>query len=402
MRICLVYDCLYPWTVGGAERRMRTLAESLASAGHTVTYLTRRQWREDSPPDLPGVTVIAVSRDEPLYGPDGNRTIGEPLRFGAGVLKHLLRHGRDYDVVHTASFPYFSLLAAGAARRIGRYRLITDWHEVWSAGYWRQYVGGPQGRVAHAIQRACARIPQTAFAFSRLHAERLGDEGLRSTPEVIWEEWADDARATLAIAETGHVANADADAPSAPRAPHVVFAGRLIAEKQAPRAVEAIVLAARRIPGLTGTIFGDGPERALVDATIDRLRARDIVTAPGFVDADVLHEAVRGALCLLAPTRREGYGLVVVEAASLGVPVVLATGPDNAATELVGDGVNGIVSPSDDAQALADAIVEIQRRGPRLRASTRAWHSAHLRRVAEQDPLQRILDAYAAPASARR
>ena len=48
LRICLVYDCLYPHTVGGAERWYRNLAERLAAEGHEVTYLTLRQWERDA------------------------------------------------------------------------------------------------------------------------------------------------------------------------------------------------------------------------------------------------------------------------------------------------------------------------------------------------------------------
>ncbi len=40
----LVYDCLFPYTVGGAERWYRDLAERLCADGHEVTYLTLRQW----------------------------------------------------------------------------------------------------------------------------------------------------------------------------------------------------------------------------------------------------------------------------------------------------------------------------------------------------------------------
>jgi glycosyltransferase involved in cell wall biosynthesis len=388
VRICLIYDCLFPWTVGGAERRMRVLAEALGEHGHEVTYLTRLQWPLDDPPALPGVNVIAVSRDEPLYGPDGNRTIGEPVRFGAGVLKHLLKHGKDYDVVHTVSFPFFSLLAAGAARRRGGYRILSDWYEVWSPEYWREYVGGPQAIVARTIQRACARVGQDAFVFSRLHARRLRDEGLKGEPTFLWCEWA---------------RSQDPDGVPAPQAPapptqQVVFAGRHIPEKQAPLAVEAIVAAARRIPGLTGVILGDGPERPDVLATIERLQAHEVVIAPGFVDAEVVDATMRGALCLLAPTRREGYGLVVVEASALGVPTIVAEGPDNAATELVHDGVNGFVCPDDSVEALADAIVRVHAAGPDLRRTTADWYLAHVERVEEQDPLRRILAAYAATA----
>ena len=270
MRICVAYDCLFPWTVGGAERWYRNLAERLAAAGHEVTYVTRRQWEPGERPRLPGVRVVAVSPAEPLYGPDGNRTISEPLRYGRGVLGHLLRHGRDYDVVHTASFPYFSLLAAAAARPRGGYRLVVDWHELWSARYWEEYLGGAKGAVGHAVQRACVRSPHRAFCFSRLHRDRLLAEGFRGTVDVLEGEYA---------------GSLEPPVPNTAR-PHVVFAGRHIAEKRAAAIVPAVMRArAAAIPDLHATIFGDGPQRGAVLAAIDEHGARGIVDAPGFVDS---------------------------------------------------------------------------------------------------------------------
>ena len=63
-----------------------------------------------------------------LYSGPGQRRILPPLVFGAGVLWHLARHGRRYDVVHTCSFPYFSLLAAALvapARRLPHRRRLV-------------------------------------------------------------------------------------------------------------------------------------------------------------------------------------------------------------------------------------------------------------------------------------
>jgi glycosyltransferase involved in cell wall biosynthesis len=119
MRVCLVYDCLYPHTIGGAERWYRDLGERLAARGHEVTYLTLRQWEPGAEPQLPGVRVVAVGPRMQLYT-RGRRRLFPPLVFGAGVLLHLLRRGRSYDVVHTASFPYFSVLAAAAVVRRSR------------------------------------------------------------------------------------------------------------------------------------------------------------------------------------------------------------------------------------------------------------------------------------------
>src|SRR3954462_8300038 len=99
LRICVMYDCLFPHTVGGAERWYRNLAERLAADGHDVTYLTLRQW--DAAPDVSGVEVRAVGPRRSLYTRSGRRRVLPPLVFGAGVLRHLLRSGGSYDAVHT-------------------------------------------------------------------------------------------------------------------------------------------------------------------------------------------------------------------------------------------------------------------------------------------------------------
>src|SRR3954451_15323957 len=142
MRVCLVYDCLYPYTVGGAERWLRTLAAELAAQGHDVTYVTRKQWEDGEDPQIDGVRVVAASPGGPLYTDDGRRRIGPPLRFGLGVFLHLLRHAGRYDAVHCASFPYFSLLGAALALRLRRRGpLVVDWFELWTRDYWIEYLG---------------------------------------------------------------------------------------------------------------------------------------------------------------------------------------------------------------------------------------------------------------------
>src|SRR5277367_1087636 len=107
MRVCVVYDCLFPHTVGGAERWYRNLAERLAADGHEVTYLTLRQWPRDERAVVEGVQVVGFGPRMGLYTEGGRRRMLPPLVFGLGVLLHLLRHRRSYEVVHTASFPYF-------------------------------------------------------------------------------------------------------------------------------------------------------------------------------------------------------------------------------------------------------------------------------------------------------
>ena len=384
MRICLVYDCLFPYTVGGAERWYRNLAERLAGAGHEVTYLTLRQWDRGEELDVdPRVRVVVVGPRLALYTDSGRRRIAPPLVFGAGVLWHLLRHGRRYDVVHTASFPYFSLLAAGLTRRAGRFALVVDWHEVWSREYWREYLGPLGGRIGELVQVCCARLPQRAYCFSRLHAGRLRAEGLRGEVTVLEGEYAGSLEVT----------------PPQPAEPVVVFAGRLIPEKRAPLGVAGVAAACARIDGLRGEFYGDGPEREALRAAITTHRAQDVITAPGFVASEAIDAALRRALCMLLPSSREGYGMVVVEAAARGTPSIVVAAEDNAATELVQDGVNGFVVAEPTPQAIADAIVRVHAAGPALRTATSQWFAANAQRLSLDGSLRTVLAGYA-PAGA--
>ena len=378
MRICIVYDCLYPYTIGGAERWYADLAQGLAERGHEVTYLTRRQWERGEEPTLAGVRVVGVDRPRPLYDDWGTRRIDEALFFGLGVLRHLLRHGGRYDAVHTASFPYFSLLAAAAARPFGRYALAVDWHELWTRAYWRDYLGRRKGDVGWLVQKLCLLPRQQAFCFSRLHEARLLEHGVRGP----------------VVRLTGQYGGTAPPPAETEAEPTVVFAGRQVAEKRVLSLVPALAQAKQRIPDLRGDLFGDGPDHAALLAAIEAHGLTGSVEAPGFVEPERLAASLGRALCLALPSRREGYGRIVVEAAAAGVPSIVVRGDENAAVELVEEGVNGFAAPSDGAADLADAIVRVHEAGPELRRSTRAWYAENAERLSLAASLERVAAFY--------
>jgi glycosyltransferase involved in cell wall biosynthesis len=382
VRVCLIYDCLFPHTVGGAERWYRDLAERLVADGHEVTYLTLRQWERGELVQIDErVRVVTAGPRMALYTADGRRRILPPLVFGLGVLLHLLRNGRHYDVVHTCAFPYFSLLAAAAVRPLRGFDLVVDWFEVWSRSYWRGYLGGAGGRIGELVQRLCARVPQRAFCFSELHAERLRNEGLRGPVTVL---------RGLYAGSTGAV-------EARPAAPVVLFAARLIPEKRVTLAVAAMALAAKRIEGLRGEFLGDGPERAVLDAAIAEHGLQGIVTARGFRATETVDMEMRSAMCMLVTSRREGYGLVVVEAAARATPSVVVAGDDNAATELIDEGVNGTIAAHADAESVAEAIVRVHAGGLALRESTARWFAENATQLSLESSLHTVLESYASP-----
>lgn len=363
LHVCIVYDCLYPWTIGGAERVFRQLAEAHAADGCEVTYLTLRQWDKGAEPDLPGVKVVAVGPRLALYA-QGKRRLLPPLLFGLGVFWHLLRHGRRYDVVHGASFPFFSLLAAGVLRSLGGYTIAVEWIEVWTRDYWRRYLGPVGGRIGWLVQRLCAAVPHVPFSLSRLHAARAEALG------------------------TGAVTVLDglyAGAPLAPRPaadpPVVLYTGRMIPEKRVALLVEALAVLMRDDARVRAVLVGRGPELEAITTRLADLGLADRIALPGFVSTAELERLQSEAAVIVQPSEREGYGLVVVEAAARGVPVVIVADEENAAVELVDEGANGFVAPTAEPSVLAEALARALSGGEPLRERVRAWYAANAARL---------------------
>ena len=379
MRVCIVYDHLYPATVGGGERWLHDLALALARAGHDVTYLTMRHWDGD-PPELPGVAVVGLTPAGTVYA-EGRRSLGPPLRFGIAVGRYLLRNGQRFDVVHSAAFPYFPLLAASLARRRGRFRLVGDWFEVWTRDYWRRYAGTLAGSAGWLVQRACVHVRHDAFCNSRHTERRLLEEGFAGRHAVLPGLYAGPVDPTPATAVE----------------PLVVYAGRHVREKRVPLLVDAFAHAARELPSLRLELYGDGPERPAVEARIRGLGLSDRASVRGRRPQEELEAALARASCVATASEREGYGLIVVEAAARGTPSVVVAGGENAAAELVESGANGVVASRPTPESIGAAIVEVVERGVALREATLQWFADHADELRLERSLELVLQSYTDP-----
>src|SRR5262249_3834472 len=153
----------------------------------------------------------------------------------------------------------------------------------------------------------CARVPQHAFCFSRLHAVRLREGGLRSEVTL------------LAGIYDGPLDVRRVDEPE----PLVVFAGRHIPEKRVPAIVPAIARVRAVDPVITASILGDGPDRTKVIALVAELGLDGAIQVPGFVATETVDAQLGAAMCMVLPSQREGYGLVVIEAAARATPSVV-------------------------------------------------------------------------------
>ena len=165
------------------------------------------------------------------------------------------------------------------------------------------------------------------------------------------------------------VARAALDTPE--DVPLALALGRLHSNK----AFDVLIEALARAPGIHLWLAGEGPARAELESHAERLAVSNRVRFLGWrEDAAALLAAADMLVC---PSRHEPLGNVVIEAWAAGTPVVAASSAGPAA--LIRDGVNGLLVPVEDADALGRAIMRIaQGRSLRgeLAAAGRATYAA--------------------------
>ena len=361
-RVAVAYDCFFPLTTGGGERLYVGFARELAHRGCSVDYLTSAHRDERPPSDF---SVVEVSPALRLYDEDGVRRTSAALRFAWGLLRALRQRRDRYDLIIVSALPVLNVFAARLALMGSGTVVICDYLEVWGRRQWIDYAGGVTGRLGWLLQRAAIFLTPLATCHSELSAMHLRREGLRGEPVV-----------SPGLIDT---ADAPAERSSARQPPYVLYAGRHIQDKRVEALPGAVAAARREIPGLQLRILGEGQSTPRVREAVAEVSGEEWVTLEGFVSQEALDAAIAGATCLANPSRREGYGLVVVEAAAHGTPSVLVADPGNASVELVVPGVNGFVAESVAPSDVGEAIVQVVRGGGQLRASTRVWFDDAIR-----------------------
>lgn len=383
--VAVAYDCLFPYSTGGGERQYRAFADELGRRGLEVDYLTAVQW-EGATPVEERFRIRPVTGRLSLYSADGVRRIPAALRYAAALFRALVRRRRRYAAVIVSGLPIFNVFAARLALLGSGTRLVVDYLEVWHRRQWVEYSGAVTGTIAWVLQRAAIAITPLATCHSQLSATRLRREGLRRPPVV----------------SPGLIDGAvDVAAPSpATTPPYVLYVGRHIPDKRVEALPAAVAAARAGIPDLRLVVLGTGPSSDAVRAEVRRVGGDDWADFPGFVSDAELDTLLHGALCLANPSRREGYGLVVVEANAHGTPVVLVADEGNAATELIDDGVNGVVAPSTRPDDLARAIRAVADGGDDLRRTSRAWYDTAVGTRTIRRTVEGILSALPLPTPA--
>lgn len=170
----------------------------------------------------------------------------------------------------------------------------------------------------------------------------------------------------------------------------IFFVGRLVWQKGPDLLVDAMPKVLKRFPKARLAIAGRGDYRSFLVTRIEHLGLQDHVELLGFISDTQRNQLYASADVVAFPSRYEPFGIVALEAMSVGAPVIVSN--VGGLCEVVDAGVTGLVVSPGDPDALADAILNV------LLDPSTATRRAHTAReeVASRYTWQSIADLTAA------
>ncbi|NYE18724.1 glycosyltransferase family 4 protein [Microbacterium immunditiarum] len=331
--IALVTSSFLP-RVGGVEEHVRHVAEQLRDRGVEVAIWTADRG-DDVPPEHDGIPLRVLPTPMPA------RSVRAVLSFLWRAPRAALRWRRALRadrpaVVHVHCFGPNGAWATEVARFARLPLVITSHGETF--GDADDVFGGSalmRWALRRGIRRAAAVTAVSSFTARDLE-ERFGLEPGHA-----------------AIVMNGvDLDEESADAPPLP-ARYFIALGRLVRTKGFDLLVRAF--ASADLPeDVHLVIGGDGPERDALLALAAERGVGDRVHLPGRIGRGSVGPTVAGSLALVAPSRTEAFGIVVLEGWRGGVPVIATShaGPE----EIIRDDVDGWLADPFDERALAAAL----------------------------------------------
>lgn len=299
------------------------------------------------------VHLVAASKQGPYAG-DVDTSVklvdlkSPRVRSAVIPLARYLRRSQPEVVL---SVGFHANVAAWAARRLSmrRMRLVTSEHNILGASLTELPTLGRllMGRLVPLAYRGSDEIVAVSNGV-KIHLQQLLGRGLPAV-SVIYNPVALTEIRARSRAPAGHPWLDDAGLPT------LLSVGRLVPQKDHATLIRAFgALRARRRVRLL--LVGEGPERLAIERLVEQLGLTEDVDLPGFSPNP--YAMMARASMLVLSSRREGLGVVLIEALALGTPIVSTDCPSGPA-EILQDGVLGRLVPVGDPSAMASAMEDV-------------------------------------------
>lgn len=341
MKIAYIYDAIYPYVNGGAEKRVYEIGKRLSQKGHEVHCYGIKWWTGDRVLEKDGMTLHGVCRPRPLYTSKGTRSVKEAIYFSASLFKPLFES--DYDLIDCQSFPYLSCFPSKLCSVIKKRPLVVTWLEVWD-DYWYAYLGW-KGIFGKNAELMSSKLSGNNIAISERTKKRLEKLGVK-------EE-------RIKVISCGIELDTIHEVKPSEEIFDVLFVGRLIKDKNVDYLMRGINEVKKQLPKIRLGIIGEGPEMGHLKRLCKDLGLENNIVFLGFQkDHTSVISYMKSSSMYASLSTREGFGITALEASACGSPVITIDHPMNAVSDLVVSRVNGYKTKL-DPEAIGESILQV-------------------------------------------
>ncbi|ANY05673.1 glycosyltransferase family 4 protein [Pseudonocardia sp. HH130630-07] len=349
MRVLILSWEFPPVVVGGLGRHVHALTRELAAAGHEVVVLSRAPTGTDTGTHptardtVDGVTVLRVAEDPP-HLEFGSDLVAWTLGMGHGMLRHALTAllpGWRPDVVH--AHDWLVAHPAIALADVLGVPLVATLHAT-EAGRHSGWLPGPMNRQVHSTEWWLARRADEVITCSA---------AMRTEAAALYDLDPGAVHVVHNGIDPGRWRSRGVPPPAAP-GPRLVFVGRLEYEKGVQDLIAALPRIRRRHRGTRLLVAGTGTQAGMLAGCAAGHRVKGAVDFLGHLPDAELTALLRAADAVVLPSRYEPFGIVALEAATVGATLVASTA--GGLGELVVDGETGIGFTPGDVPGIADAV----------------------------------------------
>ena len=327
-----------PLIYGGIAPHVAHLAAAQVALGHDVTVVTQahpdvqQEYVED------GVRVVRVPHDPPSLDFAEENLLAWVLSLNTALAGAAVAVGAT-SVIH--AHDWVTAHAAGVVRTGLGTPLVATLHST-EAGRHQGWLPTPLAHRVHQIEAwLVAQSSRVITCSTAMAAETLAQFDAAGRIDVI---------ANGVDADRWRVPREPADPPL------LVFAGRLEWEKGVFDLLDALPTLRRRVPGLRLVMAGEGGQRAELEKKLRAKRLGRAVELVGRVPPDELRKLFGRAAAVVVPSRYEPFGIVALEAAAAGAPLVLAD--TGGLAEIADAGTAAALFEPGDVPGLTAAVVD--------------------------------------------
>ena len=336
---------------GGAERVMTDMANFWVAKGHAVHIITSTSPETDAYPLDPRV-------GRSMLPPSGNRTFpwsikelrAEILRIGAPVVVSFMDRTNVPLILACRGIPVKTIIA----ERID-----------------------PTAQHVPLLRKFIVRV---CYQYA---------DALTVLTDNVKHEWAErflPASKVFSIPNPVPVVTREGQLPAWLPKKYFCCTGRLHQQKGFDQLLDYMPGILKRYPEHHLVIMGEGSERKALTAQIHRLGLEDRVHMPGFISMP--HAIMKHADLFLFPSRYEGFPNALVEAMSLGLPVVSFDCPSGPRC-IIKDKINGRLLPANDMVSFTEAVHWMMENDQR-----RQLMGQHAQTICQTHSMERVMNAW--------